>query len=75
MYNLLKKYGWDRRAKNINDKTGLKIIEERIKNSNPYDSSLAAVKGFMEYVEPTKHKSLMTINSCPKSKSQRFSEV
>ena len=75
MYNMLKKYGWDRRAKNIHDETGLKIIEERIKFSNPYDSSLTAVQGFMEYIEPTKHKSLITISSWPKSKLKRFSGI
>lgn len=75
MYNTLKKYGCNRKALNIDNKTGLDILQARIKIENPYDCSLPATRGFFEYLTANKRKSLVTIKSCPQTGAKRFSGI
>lgn len=73
MYNILKKFQINRKAVNINNQTGLDILQARIKTDNPYDCSLPATKGFFVFITNSKRKSLLTIKSCPDKK--RFSGI
>jgi hypothetical protein len=74
MYNVLKKNKCDRKAFNKDHKTGLDILQFRIKTENPYDCSLPAVIGFFKIICSSKRKSLITTKSCPND-GKRFSGV
>lgn len=74
MYNILKQHGCDRKAINKNNKTGLDILQIRIKEENPYDLSLPAIRGFFNAIASTKRKSLLTTKSCPQN-NKRFSGI
>lgn len=74
MYNALKLHKCDRKAQNKDHKTGMDILQFRIKTDNPYDWSLPATKGFLDSITSQKRKSLISTKSCPIDK-KRFSGV